>query len=282
MRILGCFKTVPALDTLAEDDWQADEYCRVRTEYVKLEWNCFDEGALEMMLKLSDMSESLGVVYELDALTVGEKKADSFLKILYALKFSHAVRVEAEEGRYYPPELTAELIAGYIKRQAETGRYDAVVTGTQSADGSYMKTPYLLAEMLGWPCISHVIGMEPAEDSCLKVTSQISGGTKVQTVRMPCVLAVGNAPCAYLRIPTLKAKMSVGKRPIEYILPEELLEPGKFNEMTAEDYSGSGERLAELFRVDKSRHPVFVAGDSPQEKAQNYYEQYLKGRLEKL
>lgn len=282
MRILGCFKTVPALDTLTEDDWKADGKCRINTEYVKLEWNCFDEGALEMMLKLSDMSEGLDVVCELDALTIGEKKADSFLKILYALKFSHAVRIEDEEGRHYPPELTAELIAGYVRRKTEAGGYDAVVTGTQSADGSYMKTPYLLAELLEWPCISHVVGMEPAGEACLKVTSQVSGGSKVQVVKLPCVLAVGNAPCAYLRIPTLKDKMRLGKQPIEYITPGELLKPGRFGEMTAENPAGISEKLTGLFPVDRSRHPVFVEGKSPREKAHNYYERYLKGRLEKL
>ena len=76
MRILGCFKAVPALDLLREEDWVADDSLRVDTEYVKLEWNCFDEGALEMMRKLSDLSEGLNVVFELDALTVGGKKAD--------------------------------------------------------------------------------------------------------------------------------------------------------------------------------------------------------------
>ncbi len=102
MRILGCFKAVPALDLLREEDWVADDRLRVDTEYVKLEWNCFDEGALEMMRKLSELSESpdTDTAFELDALTVGGKKADSFLKILYALGFSHGARVESEDASW--------------------------------------------------------------------------------------------------------------------------------------------------------------------------------------
>ena len=57
MKILGCFKIVPDLDLIAEEDWTADDRLRVDTGYAKLLWNCFDEGALEMMLKLSDLSE---------------------------------------------------------------------------------------------------------------------------------------------------------------------------------------------------------------------------------
>ncbi len=273
MRILGCFKAVPALDLLREEDWVADDSLRVDTEYVKLEWNCFDEGALEMMRKLSDLSEGLNVVFELDALTVGGKKADSFLKILYALGFSHAVRVELEEGAYTPPELLAELIAAYIQKKAEA--YDVVVTGVQSADASHGKTPYLLAEMLRWPCISQVTGMEPAEGGCLMVTSQTGRGEKVQMVRPPCVLSVGNAPCAYLRVPTLKDKMRLGNRPIEYVDPGVLLsDAGAFADRI--------ETLLALGPVDRSRDTVRIESGSPEEKATVYYEQYLKGRLLKL
>ncbi len=275
MRILGCFKAVPAFDLLREEDWVADDRLRVDTEYVKLEWNCFDEGALEMMRKLPERSEGTGAVFELDALTVGKKKADSFLKLLYALGFSHAVRVEAEEGAYAPPELVAELIAAYVRREKEDRAYDAVVTGVQSADGSHKKTPYLLAELLHWPCISQVISIEPAEKECLKVISQVFGGEKTQLVRLPCVLAVGNAPCAYLRVPTLKDKMRLGNRPIEYLALEALL-------ADAAAYRDRGEKLLGLRPVDRSRDTVRIEGGSPEEKARIYYEQYLKGRLLKL
>ena len=79
MRILGCFKVVSDYDLVADEDWIPDEQLHIDTGYVKLLWNCYDEGALEMMLKLSDLSEGFGVVYELSAMTVGKKKHESFL-----------------------------------------------------------------------------------------------------------------------------------------------------------------------------------------------------------
>ena len=72
MRILGCFKAVPALDLLREEDWVADDSLRVDTEYVKLEWNCFDEGALEMMRKLSDKAHR---ICQENRLPAGERAA---------------------------------------------------------------------------------------------------------------------------------------------------------------------------------------------------------------
>ena len=56
MRILGCFKVVSDYDLVADEDWIPDEQLHIDTGYVKLLWNCYDEGALEMMLKLSDLS----------------------------------------------------------------------------------------------------------------------------------------------------------------------------------------------------------------------------------
>ena len=97
MKILGCFKIVPDLDLIVEEDWNIENHLHIDTGYAKLIWNCFDEGALEMMLRLSDLSEGLNVVYKLSALTIGRQKTESFLKTLYALGFSEGARICVEE-----------------------------------------------------------------------------------------------------------------------------------------------------------------------------------------
>ena len=63
MRILGCFKVVSDYDLVADEDWIPDEQLHIDTGYVKLLWNCYDEGALEMMLKLSDLSEGFFLIF---------------------------------------------------------------------------------------------------------------------------------------------------------------------------------------------------------------------------
>ncbi|MGN1165851.1 MAG: electron transfer flavoprotein subunit beta/FixA family protein [Lachnospiraceae bacterium] len=268
MKILGCVKAVPDLDLIMDEDWRADGSLSVDTSYAKLIWNCFDEGALEMMLRLSDLSESLDVVYELNALIIGKQKQESFLKTLYALGFVHGTRICTEEDVAFSPEFVAEQIAQYVK---ETALQDVIVTGVQSSDGSNSKTPYLIAEKLGWPCITQVIGMEPLNENTLKVISQVPGGRLEQVVKIPCVLAVGNAPCAYLRIPTLKAKMKFGKRPIEQI---------ELSEYTVKGHCETSELVA-LKYIDRKRNTVVIRGDTPQEKAKYLYEVYLKDRSER-
>ena len=266
MKVLGCFKIVPDLDMVLDEDWKADERLLVDTGYVKPLWNCFDESALEMMLKLSDLSESFDVVMELNALTVGKAKHESFLKTLYALGYKNAVRVEEEGEIPFCPERIAETIGNYVK---EIEDQDVIVLGSQSSEGNNGKTPFLLAEYLGWPCISQVTEIEPVDDRHLKVRSQIDGADLIQTVRTPFVLAIGNASSSYLRVPTLKDKMGLGKQPIHYYEPD----TGHLDESV---------ELIGLKPVSYTREAVVIEGETPQEKAEILYNSYLKGRLEKL
>lgn len=266
MKILGCFKIVPDLDLVAEEDWAADDQLQVDTGYVKIQWDCFDEGALEMMLKLSDLSEGFDVVYELNALTIGKRQHEPFLKILYALKFQHTARINVEEDLTFYPEQTAEMIKNYV---CEMSAQDVIIMGTQSSDGSNMKTPLLLAETLGWPCITQVIGLAPVDETHLKVKSQSVEGNLIQTVKVPCVLAVGNAPCSYLRVPTLKDKMKFGKQPIE------LIDGTQFDANKTEDTV----ELVSLERVENNRDTILIEGETPEEKARTLYDSYLKGRF---
>ena len=80
MKILCCFKIVPDIEAISEDLWQNATNEILDTTYCKKIWNCFDESALEMILKLSDLSESFKVVSEINALTIGNSFNNSYLK----------------------------------------------------------------------------------------------------------------------------------------------------------------------------------------------------------
>jgi electron transfer flavoprotein beta subunit len=269
MKILGCFKIVPDLDLIADEDWIADESLNVDTSYGKLLWNCFDEGALEMMLRLSDLSEGFDVVYELDALTVGSRQHERFLKTLYALGFAQCIRVETEQNISFCPEKIAEIVADYVAQQ---NIVDVIVMGTQSSDGSNMKTPLLLAEKLNWPCITQVTEILPVDETCIKVISSEDGNKATQVIKSPCVLAVGNAPCAYLRVPTLKEKMRLGKKTVISVS----------SERTERLTDQSTVELTALNSLENKRSTVVITDGTPQEKARELYDRYLRERLKNL
>ena len=255
------------MDLVAEEDWKAEDELRVDTGYVRPIWNCFDESVLEMMLKLSDLSEGFDVVYELNALTVGRQKDESFFKTLYALGYSHGIRIEKEAGCLFTPELVSSAVAEYMKKYA---MQDVVIMGQQSSDGSNRKTPSLLAEKMGWPCVSDVVKMEPVDETSIKVTSQTGAGRLVQVVKSPCVLVVGNAQDSYLRVPTLKDKMRLGKKPVERVSLEDLVVDDLDSQVIP----------VSLEPVSSKRSTVWIDGETPQAKARKLYDTYLQGRLE--
>ncbi len=272
MKTLVCFKAVPDLELLTEEDWAAATNLRVNTGFVKNIINCFDESALEMALKLSDYSEGFSALNELTALTIGEKKSEPFLKNLYALKFGKAVRIESDEDIEFLPEVTAAVISRY----AANNNQELIIMGRQSNTGDNSKTPLLVAELLGWPCITQVTNIAPDKNCCLQVTNMVDGGTLTQVVKTPCVLAVGNAPCSYMRVPTLKDKMQYGKRAVEVLDIKDFTQPF---DAAGTDFSCE---LKNISVIDNKRKGIVINGESPAEKAGILYHSYLKERLERL
>ncbi|MAT44939.1 MAG: hypothetical protein CL609_21615 [Anaerolineaceae bacterium] len=271
MKVLTCFKVVPDLTLLTDEDWQVVNN-QVDVGFVKNDWNPFDESALEMTLKLSELSESLSGSMELTAVSVGNKKIDSFLKTLLALKFQHAVRIEAEQDLRFNPHQIAAWLAGYVKKSHQ----DVVVMGVQSGVGDNAQTPLLLAEKLGWPSITQVIGIKPEKNGCLRVTSQMDDGVLEQVIKPPVVLSVGNAPNSFLRVPTLKDKLNYGKKSVEVIIPTDIIVD---NTTEAEIHAP---KLIKLSAIENQRDSVKIQDGTPSDKATILFNRYLKQRLKKL
>jgi Electron transfer flavoprotein, beta subunit len=137
--------------------------------------------------------------------------------------------------------------------------------GGRSADGDNGRVPLLLAEALDWPCLTQVTDFKLKGD-CLEVANLIDDGELVQIVRPPVILAVGNAPATYLRVPTLKDKMSHGKREIERPTP-------------SENAVSPAYELRLLRYEQHERDAVIIEGSTPAEKAERLYYDYLKDRL---
>lgn len=203
MKISVCFQLVPDLDKMGEHDWVSTTDFEVDTTFISKNIDHYDESGLEMALRMREQAES-----SLQAITIG--KNHSFLKQLYALKYDQVVRVESDMDLHFQSEMVAGLLASAISKEEAP---DVVLIGSQSAVGSNGKTPYLLAEMLEYPCISQVHSVS-VEGDVLRVESLCDDGMCTQVVQMPCVLIVGNAPSCYLRVPTLMDKMKTKNKEV--------------------------------------------------------------------
>jgi electron transfer flavoprotein beta subunit len=273
MKILVCFKVVPDLDLLSGSGWEIDSHFRVETGFVKNILNPYDESALEMALKLADQAAAANQNLDLSALTIGDQRARLFLKTLQALNYNHTTRIECSEDLRFNPEMTATMISAYISNY---GFPDLLIMGSQSGVGDNAKTPLLTAEILGWPCISQVLTLETAAGDRIRVASLSDDGIIKQTITPPCVLSVGNAPSANLRVPTLKAIKATADNPVEVISLTDLSTAG-FTARTQQDCSLLGLKV-----IERKRSGTIIEGATAVDKAQALYDNYLKGWLARL
>lgn len=285
VRVLACFKATPDFEALREADWAGAAAGGVETRYVRRVLNCFDESALELALRLSESAARRGVRAELDALSVGGREVEPYLKTLVALGYERATRVPpeaagaeceaagTEPGLDFAPGVVASIIAAYAQRVAHS---DLVVLGWRSGPGDSGTVPFRVAEALGWPCLTQVTGVEPLSDDRLRVACVADDGPLRLTLRGPCVLAVGNAVVSHLRVPTLKDRLARRHRPIEVLAAADL----------GVDIAALRRRetcLPTTFEtIDRSRRGVVVEGRSPRDKAQILFDSRLRDIMETL
>jgi len=267
MNILVCFIAAPELEKLIDEDWVIDKNLQIDTRFLKPTLNSYDESALEIALKLSDASEGLKVSVDLTALTIAGTPATAILKSLNALRFKQVVRIDSPDDFRFRPTAIASLLSQYVFKH---GPQDVLFLGRQSSIGENAKTPLIVAEMLGWPCITQVAGVELVDENHLLVTSQVDDGQIRQQIQTPCVLSIGDAPNTFMRVPTLKDRMLYGKRPIEILSTTDF-------QLTDET-----EALIDMKVISHERQGVFIEGETPKQKARELYDVYLKERLEKI
>ena len=266
MNILVCFITVPDLEMLDDNDWVIDQNLQIDTSFLKPALNIYDESALEIALTLLDASENAKVPLEIDALTIAGPGTTPVLKTLNALRFKRVVRIDSHGDLRFRPRAIASILSQYVLKHAPQ---DVLLLGRQTSVGENAKTHLLMAEMLGWPCITQVVSVECVDVNHLMVISQEEDGRLRQQIQTPCVLAVGDAPNTTMRVPTLKDRMQYGKRPIKTLSIEDFQLPNETVE------------LVDMEVISHERSGILIQGDTPGMKARELFETHLKKRLQK-
>ena len=249
---------------LTDEDWVIDKNLQIDTSFLKPTLDIYDESALEIALKLFDASENIKVSLELNVLTIAGSGANTILKTLNALRFKRVVRIDSHEDLRFRPMAVASVLTQYVLKHASL---DVLLLGRQTSIGENARTHLLVAEMLGWPCITEAIRIELVDRNHLVVTHQMDDGRLRQRIQTPCVLSIGDAPNTYMRVPTLKDRLRYGKRPIEILSIKDF------------QLSDETEELIDLEVIHHRRAGILIEGKSPEEKARKLYEGHLKGSV---
>jgi len=220
MNILVCIKQVPDMESKFKVNGEGSWY-----DSADLAWrmNEYDEYAVEQAVQLKEQTGG-----DLTVLCIGPERVKETMKKALAMGCDRGVHVADDEGFKKDPFSIASIIAGHAK----TKPYDMVFTGMQSQDRGSAQVGVLVAEMLGIPCVTTVVGFLFA-DGTITVKRELEGGVKA-VVKVPvpalvtCQLGL-NTP----RYPTLPNIMKAKKKELLSIPVADLLNVAARQETTA-------------------------------------------------
>ena len=212
MKILVCIKQVPDLESRFKPDANGVWFSETDLAF---RMNEYDEYAVEQAVRLK---EQLGDAPEVTVLSIGPDRVVEAIKKALAMGCDRAVHVQDPAAHLKDPWQIASIIAAYAKDQG----FDLILTGMQSQDRGSAQVGVTVAEILGVPCATTLVGFS-YDGGTVTAKRELEGGLKgVVKLKIPalvtCQLGL-NTP----RYPTLPNIMKAKKKEIAAVPVAELL-----------------------------------------------------------
>ncbi len=202
MNIFVCIKQVPDTETKVTPN-SSGTY--IETNSIKWIMNPYDEFAVEQSLLIKAAKPEANVT----VIRVGGSKDTEALRTAMAMGADEAILIEASDN--LDSYMTAKALKGAIEKTGK--KPDLILTGKQAIDDDCLQVPQLLAQMLGLPSVSVVVGFELAGND-LTLRREIEGGTiEIYKLQSPCLVACNkglNTP----RYASLPGIMKAKKKPL--------------------------------------------------------------------
>jgi electron transfer flavoprotein beta subunit len=217
MNILVCVKRVPAPGArivLTEDGQRID------TKHLGFTVSPHEECAVEEAVQ--QVSQHGG---EATVLTLGPEAAEEQLRTAISMGVNHGVLLETDDEEWDAIATAAAIGEAIRSLEEESGRFDLLLFGNESADAGNFQVAIRVAHALGRPVVSGVKDIEVAgEDVTLR--RAVADGFEVVRVPLPAVAAVKegiNLP----RYPAMRGRLLAKKAEIRRLVPER--RPGGFS-----------------------------------------------------
>jgi electron transfer flavoprotein beta subunit len=179
MNIVVCVKQVPEVtDAELKVTKEGTEIVKEDLEYDINEW---DNYAVEEAIRIKEVHGGRVTV-----VTLGDEDSEDVLRQALAMGADEAIRVD-EEGF----ELSdAGGIAKGIFHAIRDLSFDLLLTGAQSSDDGWAQVGLILAELLGLPYASLVVGIQ-IDDDTLVVNRELESNTQEKVeLPLPAVLTI--------------------------------------------------------------------------------------------
>ena len=209
MRVLAAIKRVPITGgriALTEDSRAID------TRHLGFTMSPHEECGVEEAVRLIEANKGDSVV-----ITLGPPEAVEQLRDAMALGIDRAIHLQTD-GQEWDGEATATALIDAIRAdEADSGPFDIIFFGNESADSGGFQVGARVAHALGRRLVTGLkrVGLEGASVRC---EQEVEGGRDMYVVPMPAVLTVKeglNLP----RYPSVPGKMRARNKPVAVTTP---------------------------------------------------------------
>jgi electron transfer flavoprotein beta subunit len=203
MKILVCIKQVPDMECRFRPNGAGTWYEEADLAF---RINEYDEYAVE---QAAQIKEQLSGDAEITILSIGPDRVQESIRKTLAMGGDKGVHIQDPASATKDPWQIAALIAAYAKGE----QFDLVLTGMQSQDRGSAQVGILVAEMLGYPCATTLVGFSYDQGVVTARRELEGGGRAVVRFRLPAVATCQlglNVP----RYPTLPNIMKAKRKEI--------------------------------------------------------------------
>ncbi|MGH8912705.1 MAG: electron transfer flavoprotein subunit beta/FixA family protein [Acidimicrobiia bacterium] len=159
-----------------------------------------EECAVEAAIQLKEAEGGTVTI-----LTLGPPEAEEQLRYAASVGADEAVLVPTDGDDLDPQATAAGLFDAIAALEAESGAFDLILFGNESADSGGFQVGIRVAYRLDRPVVSGIKGIE-VDDDAVRVRREVANGFEVYRLPLPAVLAVKegiNLP----RYPTLSGRL---------------------------------------------------------------------------
>ncbi len=259
MNILVCLKQI--LDPeLPSRDFHIDAAGRdAERGAAGLVMNIFCANALETALQFREQHGG-----KITVLAFGAASAEEILRKALALRVDTAVLVKHDLSQRPNPWVVARVLASAIRK---LGDFDLILTGRESGDWGDGQTGGLLAEELGWPCVSFADELKADANmtGVVRIRRQTDQGWEAIEASVPLVLTVTNNEHNVPRIAKTRDVMQAFKQPLTHWSLSDI-------GLDAESIADAPARteVVELSIPIKQTHCEFIGGDTLDERIDGF------------
>lgn len=221
----------------------------------KFNMNFFDEFAVEAAIKTKEKFKDS----QITVVTYGPKRAIEALRTAIAMGADRAFLIDNTGLESDDPLIVAKILSAFAKKEG----FDAILCGRQAIDDESANVGAMVAEMLGIPHASAVIGFEVTEGKSARIDMEIEGGKETVEVGLPALFTTQkglNTP----RVPLITGVMKAMKASIPVVDPTSL-------GLTKEELepNASGIEIVSLEPPQQRPTVKMIEGDTAEEKVRN-------------